>query len=129
MENEFSRIDMTCTAESLIPRGPEYNDVNHQVCTLPGSRPGTYQVSGSDYIRQGFSYDPSELWRNFGIILALIIFFLIMNVVLGELINFAGGGMSFKTFTKPNPERKELNETLQRKREERRAVRGSGRGR
>jgi len=34
MENEFSRIDMTCTAESLIPSGPEYTDINHQVCTL-----------------------------------------------------------------------------------------------
>ncbi len=34
MENEFSRINMTCTIESLIPSGPGYTDINHQVCTL-----------------------------------------------------------------------------------------------
>ncbi|TPX15449.1 uncharacterized protein E0L32_004429 [Thyridium curvatum] len=120
MENEFMRIDMTCTAESLIPRGPEYNDINHQVCTLAGSKPGSLTVSGSDYIEQGFSYRPSELWRNWGIIMALIVFFLIMNVVLGEFVKYGMGGNTATIFSKPNKERKELNEKLISKRDERR---------
>jgi ABC-type multidrug transport system ATPase subunit/ABC-type multidrug transport system permease subunit len=117
MENEFGKIDMTCTDESLIPGGPGYNDINHQACTIAGSTPGTLLVSGSAYVSQGFSYNPSELWRNWGIVAALIIFFLILNVVLGELINYGMGGNQAHVFQKPNAERKQLNEALARKRE------------
>ncbi|KAJ9131215.1 ABC-2 type transporter [Coniochaeta hoffmannii] len=118
MENEFGKINMLCTAESLIPGGPGYDDISHQVCTLPGSTPGTLEVSGSAYVTQGFSYNPGELWRNWGIVAALIIFFLIMNVVLGELVKYGMGGNQAHVFQKPNDERKRLNEALMRKREE-----------
>ncbi|KAK3316440.1 ABC-2 type transporter-domain-containing protein [Apodospora peruviana] len=120
MENEFSRINMTCTADSLIPSGPGYDDINHQVCTLPGSTPGNLEVAGPAYIIQGFSYDPSELWRNWGIVMALIIFFLIMNVVLGEVVKHGMGGNAAKIFQKPNEERKKLNADLLAKRDQRR---------
>ncbi|KAK0628734.1 ABC-2 type transporter-domain-containing protein [Bombardia bombarda] len=123
MENEFSKIDMTCTSDSLIPAGPEYTDVNHQVCTLPGSTPGTLDVSGSAYITQAFSYSPSDLWRNWGIVMALVVFFLIMNVVLGEIVKFGMGGNAAKIFQKPNAERKKLNADLLSKRDARRQAR------
>lgn len=112
MQNEFSRIDMTCTADSLIPSGPGYDDINHQVCTLPGSTAGSTFVDGGEYISQGYSYFPGDLWRNWGIIMALIVFFLILNVVLGELMNFAMGGSAAKVYVPPNTERKALNEKL-----------------
>lgn len=120
MANEFGRVTLTCTDSQLVPSGEGYTDINHQVCTLAGSKPGTNQVSGSDYIIQGFSYNPKDLWRNFGIIVALIVAFLILNVVLGELVKFGMAGNSFRTFAKPNAERKALNEALKTKFEERR---------
>ncbi|KAK9441048.1 BMR1-like protein [Metarhizium brunneum] len=120
MQNEFQRIDMTCTADSLIPSGPGYTDINHQVCTLPGSNAGTTFVAGPDYIAQGFSYYPGDLWRNWGIVLSIIIFFLILNVVLGEVVKFGMGGNSFKVYQRPNKERAALNEKLLEKREARR---------
>ncbi|KAF4811701.1 ABC transporter G family member 11 [Colletotrichum siamense] len=116
MENEFSRLVLTCSDESLIPSGPGYTDIKHQVCTLPGSVSGTTAVDGSAYIANAFSYFKGDLWRNWGIILALIVFFLIMNVTLGELINFAGGGNNAKVYQKPNEERKKLNDALMEKR-------------
>ncbi|KAI2628522.1 ABC-2 type transporter-domain-containing protein [Hypoxylon sp. NC1633] len=116
MANEFGNNEMQCSNESLIPSGPTYSDVNHQVCTLPGSTPGTLAVSGAAYITQGFSYAPEDLWRNFGIIMAIIVFFLIMNVVLGEFVKYGMGGNLAKVFAKPNPERKVLNEALTNKR-------------
>ncbi|KAI1859058.1 hypothetical protein JX265_010535 [Neoarthrinium moseri] len=119
MANEFKDNDLECTADSLIPSGPEYGSITNQVCTLAGSTPGTSRVSGAAYITQGFSYHPSDLWRNFGIIMALIVFFLIMNVVLGEFVKFGAGGNTFKVFQKPNEERKRLNEALANKRLER----------
>ncbi|KAH9884061.1 ABC-2 type transporter-domain-containing protein [Xylariomycetidae sp. FL2044] len=116
MANEFGRNTLTCSGESLIPSGGVYNDISHQVCTLAGSRPGTDQVSGSNYIVEGFTYAPEDLWRNFGIIMALIIFFLIMNVVLGEFVNFGMAGNTFRVFAKPDAEREKLNEALSEKR-------------
>lgn len=124
MENEFSRIDMTCTAESLVPSGPGFTNPAHQVCTLPGSKPGSLAVSGSDYIRTGFSYNPEDIWRNFGIVAAMIVFFLIMNVVLGELVKFGMGGNTARVYQKPNDERKALNEKLAAKLEAKRAAKG-----
>ncbi|KAG6252080.1 hypothetical protein E4U24_000812 [Claviceps purpurea] len=117
MQNEFQRIDMTCTADSLIPSGPGYTDINHQVCTLPGSTAGTTFVTGPDYIAQGFSYYPGDLWRNWAIVFAIIVFFLFLNIVLGEVVSFGMGGNSFKVYLRPNEERKALNEQLMKKRE------------
>ena len=124
MENEFSRSTMTCTSESLIPAGPEYTDINYQVCTLAGSTPGTLTIPGHDYIEKGFSYKPGLLWRDWGIVVAIIVFFLIMNVVAGETVRFGMGGNQAKVFQKPNAERKKLNEELIRKKEEKRKAKG-----
>jgi ATP-binding cassette subfamily G (WHITE) protein 2 (SNQ2) len=121
MENEFSRIDLTCTAESLVPSGPGYTDIAHQVCTLAGSVAGRDLVSGSSYISQGFGYLPSQLWRNFGIIMALIVGFLITNATLGEWLTFGAGGNTAKVYQKGNKERDELNAALIAKRDRRRA--------
>ena len=128
MQNEFQRIDMTCTSDSLIPAGPEYTDINHQVCTLAGSKSGTTFVRGPDYIAQGFSYYPGDLWRNWGIVVGIIILFLILNVVLGEMVKFGMGGNSFKVYQRPNKERKQLNERLMEKKETRRKDRSNEAG-
>lgn len=119
MENEFGRIEMTCASAQLVPSGTGYDDINHQVCTLAGSRTGTDLISGKDYVTEGYQYAPVHLWRNWGIVLALIVFFLFINVLAGELVSFGAAGNTFKIFQKPNAERKALNEALQRKREER----------
>ena len=125
MANEFAGSEMTCSAESLIPSGPGYDDIQYQVCTLAGSKPGTRTVFGSDYITQGFSYHPQDLWRNFGIIAAIIVFFLIMNVLLGELVKYGMGGNQAKVFARPNAERTALNEALNNKKLERQKSRAA----
>lgn len=121
MMNEFKDSQLTCSAESLIPSGPGYGDIEHQVCTLAGSVSGTPIVSGWEYVSQGFSYNPTDLWRNWGIVLALIVFFLAMNIVLGEIVKYGLGGNAAKVYAPPNKERKELNAELLRKRDEMRS--------
>ncbi|KAK8078824.1 hypothetical protein PG994_002631 [Apiospora phragmitis] len=116
MANEFKDNQLTCSGTQLVPSGPGYDSIENQVCTLAGSQAGTDQVSGAAYITNGFSYAPSDLWRNFGIIMALIVFFLVMNVVLGEFVKYGMGGNTAKIFQKPNAERKRLNEALANKR-------------
>ncbi|KAF4555052.1 ABC-2 type transporter-like protein 3 [Elsinoe fawcettii] len=119
MENEFGRLDMTCTSESLIPSGPEYNNIQNQVCTLGGSRAGSLAVSGGDYISTTFNYNVGDLWRNFGIIIALTIFFLGTNTYLGEYVRWGAGGRTITLFTKESEEEKKLNADLAEKRERR----------
>ena len=119
MMNEFKRLTMRCTSESLIPSGPGYADINNQVCTLRGSRAGSDLVSGTNYVIDAFSYNPKDLWRNFGIIIALIVAFLIANIILGERITYGAGGRTVTFFQKENKERKDLNEKLQQRKERR----------
>ncbi|KAH8808575.1 ABC-2 type transporter-domain-containing protein [Xylogone sp. PMI_703] len=128
MENEFKRLNLTCTGESLIPSGPGYDNINHQVCTLAGSVAGTNIVSGSAYIEKGFDYAPSDLWRNFGIIIALIAAFLFTNATLGETIIYGAGGNTAKVFQKPNKDREQLNQELIRKRDLRRSTKSEAEG-
>jgi len=120
MMNEFQRIDLRCEGISLIPYGPGYNDIAHQACTLPGGAAGSDVISGSAYVSDSFQYDPGQLWRNYGIIIVLIAFFLFLNVVLGEKINWGAGGRTVTFYAKENKERKELNQKLLEKRNNRR---------
>jgi ATP-binding cassette, subfamily G (WHITE), member 2, SNQ2 len=113
MMNEFDRIDLDCTRESLIPSGPGYNNLEHQVCTLPGSVPSVPSVAGSDYITTAFSYNPADLWRNWGLIIAWIVFYLMLNTILGEMLHFGAGGRTVTLFQKENKERRNLNRELQ----------------
>ena len=120
MLNEFKRIDLTCVGASLVPSGSQqYTNINYQSCTLPGSIPGSVTVSGRDYVETGFSYYPSDLWRNWGIIIVLITGFLITNTVLGEYVKWGAGGRTITFFAKEDKERKELNAALEKKKEAR----------
>lgn len=119
MVNEFKRLTLTCAGNSLIPSGPGYNDINHQVCTLPGSRAGSTAVSGSAYIEASFQYKSSELWQDWGIMIVLIVGFLLANAFLGEFVKWGAGGRTVTFFVKEDKELKELNQKLREKRDRR----------
>ncbi|KAF1943987.1 ABC transporter CDR4 [Clathrospora elynae] len=119
MINEFKRLDLTCAGTSLVPYGPGYNDINAQVCTLPGSQAGSTRISGIDYIKTSFSWEPSDLWLHYGIMVILIVGFLLANAFLGELVKWGAGGRTVTFFVKENKELKELNSKLHEKRDRR----------
>ncbi|KAF9891259.1 hypothetical protein FE257_004823 [Aspergillus nanangensis] len=121
MVNEFRDLQLTCTKESLVPSGPGYDNIAHQACTLAGGEPGNPIIPGANYLAVTFSYFTADLWRNFGIMVALIIGFLGMNVYFGEVIRFDAGGKTITFFQKENGERKKLNETLMAKLDSRRS--------
>jgi ABC-type multidrug transport system ATPase subunit/ABC-type multidrug transport system permease subunit len=126
MMNEFMRLTMRCTSSSLVPSGPGYGDIDHQVCTLSGSQAGSAEVSGTAYVKTGFDYDPTDLWRNFGIIVVLCVFFLFCNVVFGETVKFGAGGRTVTYYVKENAERKELNQKLQDRKRRRQTKQDAG---
>lgn len=75
MINEFSHREFACT--DFIPNGPSYNSVtpDQRICRPVGSRAGLSYVNGDDYINLSFQYYRSHLWRNLGIIFAMMIAF------------------------------------------------------
>jgi ABC-type multidrug transport system permease subunit/ABC-type transport system involved in cytochrome c biogenesis ATPase subunit len=126
MMNEFRHLDLACEGASLVPSGPGYTDITHQSCTLPGSVSGSSVVSGTEYIKTSFIYDPKDLWRNWGIIVVLIVSFLLANAFLGEYIQWGAGGRTVTFFVKENEELKRLNQTLRDKKEKRNRKEESG---
>ncbi|KAF7189916.1 ABC multidrug transporter atrF [Pseudocercospora fuligena] len=128
MANEFSRLDLECEGSYLIPYGPGYGDIEHQTCTLAGSNGGSAIVSGSSYIETAFTYAPSDLWRNWGIIIVLVTVFLVTNVFLGEYIKWGAGGKTVTFFAKEDGERKKLNAALQEKKQNRAREKGAAQG-
>ncbi|KAI9836324.1 MAG: hypothetical protein M1837_003412 [Sclerophora amabilis] len=120
MMNEFKRITLICTEESLVPRGAGYDSLKNRVCTLPGSSPGSDQIPGGAYIDLSFEYDPADMWRNFGIIVVLIAAFLFSNAALGEYVRYGAGGKTVTFFAKEDEQRRTLNAALNEKRENRR---------
>ncbi|KAL4902399.1 hypothetical protein BDW74DRAFT_180901 [Aspergillus multicolor] len=116
MVNEFKSLNLTCTSESLVPNGEGYTDMSYQVCTLAGGEAGSPVIPGESYVSTTFNYNREDLWRNFGIMVALIVAFLGMNLYFGEVVRFNAGGKTVTFYQKENAERKELNEVLEQKR-------------
>jgi len=73
MINEFRGRDFPCT--NFVPVGPSYANIapDEHVCSAVGSVPGQNFVSGDAYLESSFSYTASHLWRNLGILIALMI--------------------------------------------------------
>lgn len=64
MGNEFANIDLTCTADQMVPNGPGYNDICYQGCSIAGSVKGSDTVPGSTYLVIIYEFYRSHLWRN-----------------------------------------------------------------
>ncbi|KAI8961493.1 ABC-2 type transporter-domain-containing protein [Daldinia sp. FL1419] len=99
LTNELSDQVMDCDPEQLVPRGdgilPEY-----QGCTLTGSHPNSHIVEGSDYLQTALNYSRSNLWRNFGVVIAFGILYLIVTVIATEMIDFSSEGGGALIFNK-----------------------------
>jgi ATP-binding cassette subfamily G (WHITE) protein 2 (PDR) len=84
--NEFVGRDFPCS--SFVPQGPGYDNLNplERACSVQGSVPGESMVSGSAYISVMYGFLSSHKWRNFGIVVALTIAFMVAHLVAITLI-------------------------------------------
>ncbi|KAL4766906.1 ABC-2 type transporter-domain-containing protein [Aspergillus nidulans var. acristatus] len=81
MSNEFSDIDLTCTANQMIPNGPGYNDIRYQGCSIAGSIKGSNTVPGSTYLGIMYNFYRSHLWRNWGIIVVMWFLYVVLTAI------------------------------------------------
>jgi ABC-type transport system involved in cytochrome bd biosynthesis fused ATPase/permease subunit len=97
MSNEFYNLDIQCVSPNVVPDGPNAQP-GHQSCAVQGSSPDQLVVQGSSYIKTAFTYTRSHLWRNFGIIVAWFVFFVILTMLGTELQQPNKGGSSVTIF-------------------------------
>lgn len=89
MANEFHDRLFDCSA--YIPAGPGYDrsqlPPDSWICSgTAGAVPGQTTVQGTDYIQASYQYSFSHVWRNWGIILGFVAFFL-FTYLLGVWLN------------------------------------------
>ncbi|RYP91869.1 hypothetical protein DL770_002046 [Monosporascus sp. CRB-9-2] len=86
MLNEFVGRRFPC--QTFVPEGPGYQDVAdlQRVCSAPGSVPGQDYVVGEAYLSVSFGYDNTHRWRNWGVMIAYMVLFMILHLVTSEYI-------------------------------------------
>ncbi|RMZ87063.1 hypothetical protein DV736_g5713, partial [Chaetothyriales sp. CBS 134916] len=90
LTNEFSGRTMQCSHEQLIPQGPRA-DPMYQTCSLMGTSPGSATITGEQYYST-FPYTRSHLWRNFGVLIAFTVLYILVTMLGAELFSFVRGG-------------------------------------
>ncbi|GMM33517.1 hypothetical protein DASC09_008420 [Saccharomycopsis crataegensis] len=109
--DEFHNVNMPCTV-SLVPQGPYYNDlpITYKTCAFSGSQPGENYVSGNNYLRVAYQYYFSHLWKNFGILVGFLIFFLSIAGIASEFIRTDKVGYDVLIFKKTKETRQIIQE-------------------
>ncbi|KAJ5778931.1 CDR ABC transporter [Penicillium paradoxum] len=101
LTNEFSDRVMQCNPSQLIPQGPGV-DPKYQGCALTGSTLGEPSITGAQYLTANFQFTRSHLWRNFGVVIAFTVLYILVTVVAAEALSFVGGGGGALVFKKSN---------------------------
>lgn len=85
LANEFHDRSFQCA--TLIPSGPAYDSTSslHKICAVVGSKAGETTVAGDNYLKISFQYFWSHRWRNFGIVIAFIVFFFFTYLIATEI--------------------------------------------
>ncbi|KAI0307355.1 ABC-2 type transporter-domain-containing protein [Multifurca ochricompacta] len=88
MENEYSRLNLTCGGDYVVPRnGFSVNKYPislgpNQVCTLPGATPGSNVISGRSYLLNTYGMDGHDIWRrNFVVLLGWVLFYQVTQIL------------------------------------------------
>lgn len=82
---------MACAPSNLVPQGPNI-DPAYQGCSLTGAGPNSRTVPGASYLSTTYAYRRSNLWRNFGVVIAFTVLYILVTALATELFSFSSGG-------------------------------------
>ncbi len=73
----------------FVPAGPGYENVSpeQKICSTTGAAAGADFIDGDTYLRVNFQYEHAHLWRNLGIMIALMIFGCTVYLISTEYIS------------------------------------------
>lgn len=83
-------LTLQCVQPQLAPYGQGYEGAGQQGCAIAGSTPGSTLVDGTTYIAEALDFYQSHMWRNFGIVVALWVFFVFLLLASIERLPAAG---------------------------------------
>ncbi|KAJ4344485.1 ATP-binding cassette transporter snq2 [Didymosphaeria variabile] len=109
ISNEFSDRVMDCSPSQLVPQGPGVNPA-YQGCSLTGAQPNSRTIPGSAYLATSFNYSRSNLWRNWAVVIAFAVLYLLVTVWGTETFSFTSGGGGALIFKKSDRAKKAVNE-------------------
>ncbi|QSZ36093.1 hypothetical protein DSL72_007218 [Monilinia vaccinii-corymbosi] len=105
MINEFHNRQIPCSV--FIPSGDNYANVgaDERICSATGAAAGANYIDGDRFLEVNYGYSHTHLWRNFGVLIAFIIFgcavylcaseFISAKKSKGEVLLFRRGRMPF----------------------------------
>jgi ABC-type multidrug transport system ATPase subunit len=99
LSNEIFDQQLACAPSQLVPQGPGI-DPQYQGCAIAGASTGSTNVRGSDYLAVQYDYSRSNLWRNFGALVAFGILYVLVTVLATETVSFGAGGGGALLFKK-----------------------------
>jgi ABC-type multidrug transport system ATPase subunit len=90
MINELDGLTLECVPSQLAPFGSQQYATGPQGCGIAGAEPGSTRILGRAWANQALEFYKSHVWRNFGIVIALWIFCLVMGAIAIERLPAAG---------------------------------------
>ena len=92
LTNEFYNKELGCDPSETVPNGPGYDNPAYQGCAFTGAQVGSLDIPGSTYMNVAYEYSRSNLWRNWGVVIAFAILYILVTAVATELFDFTSGG-------------------------------------
>ncbi|KAL1877315.1 hypothetical protein Plec18167_005005 [Paecilomyces lecythidis] len=80
--NEVHARTFPCAPTSIVP---PYGTGSHFACGIPGAVAGQSNLSGDSWVEAAYGYTYSHIWRNLGILIAFLIFFLVLYLAATEI--------------------------------------------
>ncbi|KAH6678280.1 ABC-2 type transporter-domain-containing protein [Halenospora varia] len=109
LSSEFSNKVLDCAPSEIVPRGPGYDNPLYQGCAFTGAQTGSLGVPGSTYLNTAFQYSRGHLWRNFGVVIAFTVLYILITAVASELFDFTAGGGGALEFKRSKAAKKKVN--------------------
>jgi ATP-binding cassette subfamily G (WHITE) protein 2 (SNQ2) len=108
-------LEFDCSTDGHIPYGPLYTgnllvyvvpilvsyislDAAFKVCNLPGAQPGLTAVRGEDYLSAEFDFNSDHTAIDAIVVLALWLFYIIVNALAVEKLEWLHGGFIKRVF-------------------------------
>ncbi|KAI1641146.1 ABC-2 type transporter-domain-containing protein [Biscogniauxia mediterranea] len=110
LTNEFSGRTMQCDPQQLVPQGPNVQP-GYQGCALSGAQINSNFVTGDNYLNTTFNYSRSNLWRNFGVVIAFAVLYILVTVIAAEKVDFSPGDGGALVFKKTRAGKKKIADT------------------
>ncbi|KAJ2354210.1 ATP-binding cassette transporter snq2, partial [Coemansia erecta] len=103
MANEFKDRLIACVGTSLVPNGPGFDNIKHQVCTLLGARPGELSVRGRDYLADALQIYVDDRWKNFAAVVGFWALFVALSALVVEYVEFGTLSHSINVYKRRKP--------------------------